>query len=1315
MKIRNCENIHDRNMLIPSHKIEVCMKKSIWTFLMTAGLLSVASAQTPVFIDTFENGVPANSDNIPGFWTANLPETSTVSEENGKLVQTASSDSAGTIHTTLAGLLSTNCNFFTRQLKFSADLTVDGDTASTFMNYGQFMVASESSSGYDSPDTLMVGFQQSDRITFSCKLNAPNVFADQIHPNVTKLLETTLQAANQHLDRFELTLNANRYRLKAFTGGTSVLRISGEHGISQANWGSSGDSALLLETMRSSAADAGTTSTGIWDNVEVETDASRLLAEPYYEFQATYFNSSGVSATNDYTLWLPSTEPVIRGVIFFGPGSGSDFRYMVHDFAAQEAARNIGFALIGYQNAGNMNLWSDDPAKIQPAVQAVLDAAAGVSGHPEISNAPLCITGNSAGAFDSCFLAMNWPERVIAFVNHRGYASDSALPAAAKKVPGLMVAGSADGNSATEPFTLQNNFLIWRSQGAQVAYAVDWRVGHTPYGNQGWEGTFTWFVEVANLRYPRPLVPSLESGAGWPELIDLADASGWLADRTQYSAPYTPSVTSLYTTIAPYADYGGAVSNASWLPNETCARMYRALTSTDRAVRTVVPLQTPLRITSPAQFADVVVVGQPVSIDLDPREFDDVNAIASVDFYDGETLLGTDTNGPEWSWAFTPTNTGLHTLSLVATDTLGTQGAAFRTLPVVPDDFPPVAFSQIHTFSGANNLSDTVTGVDPEGDPITFALAVAPAHGQLLDFDISTGAFTYQPDSGYVGTDNFTFAVASSGITGNMAEVSLDVMPADTAGRTPLLDVNRQPGILGEYFVGQGGATSAASTFTGTPDVTRLHTTLLIGVHDGSNADYTHLTNNVTRLADIDQNPVGSVSDPSLVDQLAARYTGRFDVSTSGEYNFSFSEQNDWAQLFVDGVPVLENTGSIITNYYPSRFLGEGEHTLELLAGNINSGTDDGVFDISLYVTGPDGVTEPVDQAMVYQYSAGYSQTQDMFIDDFESYTAGESVDGSNGWTDVNASVDQGATVAATNSTLGSGSQALHFTDTDSAASTSARVRNIFDSNTNNVQVEFDFMTPNGSQAPIFSLWKGASGSDQLIKLQLSLNETSVRYQDSAGIWHTLDAGMSYGKWYTFRITTDFDTDTFDLTITDGVTPVTFTGLAFYKSGSSVDRLDFTTNTGGSGTGADFYVDELSIAEKLPTPSRYDLWATAHNVIGGKTADDDGDGLNNLIEYGLGGDPTNSLDRGYLPTGSVLRDQGTNWFDYVYFRRYVQDSGLTYSVELNHDLLSTNWVNAGYFELPAVQTSDQDFEAVTNRIQMTNDTQFIRLRIQANQ
>lgn len=735
-----------------------------------------------VFEDTFSNRIVADSDFLPGFWTAQLPGSSTA-EEDGTMLLSARSPSSGNVRATVMSPVSTTFNFFDNQLKFSADAAVSG-TNFPWLNRLQFSLASASTNGAASPDTLTLSLGQNQQAQFFRKIGAPNVAPDGNHSAVLNLYDAT-PYGNGDFNGFELTLNSDRYLVKTFNTGhaSGILRISGAHGISREQWGVEGDSALLLETYRPGGAE-NTVTSGVWDNMIVETDTETLLAEPHIDFQAVYSHPfTGSPITNDYRLWIPSTEPVVRGVIFIGPGGGGDARYMVNDPVAQEAARAIGFALIGYtsNDGGSMNLGFPD--KVKPAVQAVLDAAAEASGRPEITNAPLCITGLSAGAFQSGYLAMDWPERTISFVSQRGI-SFMNLSAATKKVPGLMIAGSTDGHPGTSPYVMQNYFLSWRNQGAQVAFALDWGVSHTMRGNQGWEVAFAWFVEVVNLRYPRPLVPSTEAGAGWPTLINLDDDSGWLADRTEYSASTTPSVTSPFTTIAPYADYTGTLTNASWLPNETCARLYRAFTSTDLATRFVVPRQGALRIVSPAQYADPVPVGTPVSIELDPREFGTVHAIASVQFYNGSTLLGTVTDGNDWIILFTPTDPGLHTITVVATDVLGNRRDAFRALYVIPSNFPPVVYplSTNISLSAGFSASGTVSGIDPEGGTVTFAIEQDATNGRLT-LNVETGDYSYQPAHRFSGTDTFTIIPVSNRVTGTPYTVTVTVAAAvDTNG-----------------------------------------------------------------------------------------------------------------------------------------------------------------------------------------------------------------------------------------------------------------------------------------------------------------------------------------------------------------------------------------------------------------------------------------------------------------------------------------------------------------------------------------------------
>ncbi|MDF7826658.1 putative glycoside hydrolase [Pontiellaceae bacterium B12227] len=129
-----------------------------------------------------------------------------------------------------------------------------------------------------------------------------------------------------------------------------------------------------------------------------------------------------------------------------------------------------------------------------------------------------------------------------------------------------------------------------------------------------------------------------------------------------------------------------------------------------------------------------------------------------------------------------------------------------------------------------------------------------------------------------------------------------------------------------------------------------------------------------------------------------------------------------------------------------------------------------------------------------------------------------------------------------------------------------------------------------------------------------------------------------------------------------------------------------------------------------------DLWEYRNfgNVTNAAATDNpDLDIYNNLQEYAFGGDPMNGSDAGYVPTIGSFRDGETDFFEYVYARRTTPGNSLTYWLETSSNLLSNDWKNGGYTELPNTGIIDSDFEAVTNWIDITGKTnEYIRLKIE---
>ena len=159
-----------------------------------------------------------------------------------------------------------------------------------------------------------------------------------------------------------------------------------------------------------------------------------------------------------------------------------------------------------------------------------------------------------------------------------------------------------------------------------------------------------------------------------------------------------------------------------------------------------------------------------------------------------------------------------------------------------------------------------------------------------------------------------------------------------------------------------------------------------------------------------------------------------------------------------------------------------------------------------------------------------------------------------------------------------------------------------------------------------------------------------------------------------------------------------------------------TTTNAGTGSGSQSALIDNASLVVVGEGDLYAAWANSFGLSGSPDADPgtdyDGDLLTNLEEYGLGGDPTNSADKGHVPTFATLEDGGTNAFDYVYARR-TGDSSLSYHLETTPDLIYTGWADSGY-AVVGIGPNVDGFDTVTNRTSTTEAAKFIKLVIEQN-
>jgi VCBS repeat-containing protein len=97
----------------------------------------------------------------------------------------------------------------------------------------------------------------------------------------------------------------------------------------------------------------------------------------------------------------------------------------------------------------------------------------------------------------------------------------------------------------------------------------------------------------------------------------------------------------------------------------------------------------------------------------------------------------------------------------------------------IPDAYV-VAAGDVLTIPAANGL--LLNDFDPENDPLTAQSYTPGNHGSV--FLTTDGAFTYTPDAGYTGEDDFLYSISDGTSVSAFGSVTLTVLPADN--RPPL-------------------------------------------------------------------------------------------------------------------------------------------------------------------------------------------------------------------------------------------------------------------------------------------------------------------------------------------------------------------------------------------------------------------------------------------------------------------------------------------------------------------------------------------------
>ena len=219
-----------------------------------------------------------------------------------------------------------------------------------------------------------------------------------------------------------------------------------------------------------------------------------------------------------------------------------------------------------------------------------------------------------------------------------------------------------------------------------------------------------------------------------------------------------------------------------------------------------------------------------------------------------------------------------------------------------------------------------------------------------------------------------------------------------------------------------------------------------------------------------------------------------------------------------------------------------------------------------------------------------------------------------------------------------------------------------------------------------------------------------------------LSIPFASGTAYTFTISSDTANE-FTFTITEAGSSTVLNPQTFTSQGSG--NFDggyggFYHWTGLVSQQPDATYDNFSV-EALPsssvTTNYYAEWLELYPTLGSSTNytdDPDFDNMENLLEYALGGIPTNSDAASVLPISGMMEDGGTNWMYYTYNRRLDATARqLAYEVVSGTDLTGAMITATEETGSAAINA---DFKSVTNRISTEVDAQsFMKLNVEISE
>ena len=241
--------------------------------------------------------------------------------------------------------------------------------------------------------------------------------------------------------------------------------------------------------------------------------------------------------------------------------------------------------------------------------------------------------------------------------------------------------------------------------------------------------------------------------------------------------------------------------------------------------------------------------------------------------------------------------------------------------------------------------------------------------------------------------------------------------------------------------------------------------------------------------------------------------------------------------------------------------------------------------------------------------------------------------------------------------------------------------------------------------------FKDSSQGNDLFRIRLNkvVNGLTVNtfFDSTYTVFHTFEGVYTLTDPLKLRAVIDLDADTSDIYMALGAGAESSLGQIAIASDAIWDKISFSAVNNSTDWGPNDMIKIDSIIIRKLELDNYGLWENRRDWVGeiltNETDDPDGDGIYNLMEYALGGDPTFNDSVSILPKVRLLSGN-----PHLEFTLGVDSVDLQYSIQHSEDLI--DWTS-----VPSTKVNGQIGDVVQIPLfDALHQMLFSRLRVSSN-